>query len=393
MNVLNSLLGAGILSVPQSMTYCGVVPSVIILIIVGILSHIGTVLTMKLAARKGATDLGDLTEIILGKAGSIAIGISSLLFCVSCMVGYLVICSNMINSWFDAGGIDISDALWKRFLCLVIYGCAFPMAFTLPRSIGFLGPFSMATFGCICFFIVSMIVKGIILIPKTDFEAVNVVVAKFDMGVFSAISIYGLAFALPVVILPIVKPYNPDQRKRSVISAVSVILCFLAVVIPGILGYLIFGKDTAGIILDNFESTDVLMILVRIGFFVVVSFSYPCIGQSVMGTWSQWIFGDVNQGALPTKKRIVVLALTNLIPLAIAIFLPNARPALSIGGAFGGCLVDFFFPALMWVVISKKKWFHWQNILCIIFAIFGLVCCVIATYQAIVDAINEYKKI
>ena len=392
MNILNSLLGAGVLSVPQSFTYCGIIPSLIILTIVAVLSHVGTVMTMNLAKRKEAITLNDLAFKILGKPGSILISICSMLFCISCMLGYLIICSNTIISWFDAGGIVIDDQLWKRAILLLVYGLCFPIAFTFPRDIGFLAPASYMTFVCILIFVVAMVIKAGLVFPYSEEEKPNIILAKGDMGLFSAISIYGLAFALPVIIMPLVKPYNPDLHKRNVVSLASTTICFICVIVPGIIGYLMFGDNTESIILDNFPSKDPLIIVVRVAFFIVVSFSYPCIAQSLLVSWSSIIWRDSNQGGLSFWKRAVVLLATNIIPLLIAIFLPNAKPALSIGGAFGGCMVDFFFPAIMWIRISKKPFYHWNNILCILFAIFGLVSTAISTYQAVVDAIAAFKS-
>ena len=166
---------------------------------------------------------------------------------------------------------------------------------------------------------------------------------------------------------------------------------FIFYVIPGITGYCLFGDDAKDVVLDNFGSKDVAIIIVRVGFFIVVTCSYPAIALSLMESWGGLIFRDSNQAQMATWKRIILIILTSIIPLAFALFLPRVGPALSIGGAFGGCLVDFFFPAIMWIKMSKKKLYHWQNILCIIFAIFGLVSCAISTYCAILDAIDAFS--
>lgn len=392
MNILNSLLGAGILSVPHAFSFSGVVPSIIMLVLMAVLSHIGTVLTMRLAQRENLDSLAELTEKILGRIGGIAIAISSMFFCISCMVSYLVIGFGTLVSWFDAGGISIDDQLWKRAIVVLIYSLLLPMAMTLPRNIRFLAPFSMATVFSIVLFMIAMIVKAIIRFPIPEGQKVEITIAKADLGLFSTISIYGLAFALPVVILPLIKPYNQDKRKRTIVSAWACAACFICVIVPGVIGYYMFGNQVSDVVLDDFSSKDPLIIIVRIGFFIVVTCSYPCIGQSLLASWSNLLFHDSDQGSLPFSKRWIVVLLTNIIPLAFAIFLPRAGPALSIGGAFGGCLVDFFFPALMWFVISKKRWFHWQNLLCLLFAAFGLVSCVIATYQAVLDAIDAFSE-
>ena len=392
LNCLNSLLGAGILGVPHAIGYCGLVPSLILLVFMAVLSHIGTVLTMKLAARKNVESLDLLASSILGKWGGIAICIGTMLFCISCMTSYVVIGFGTISSWFSAAGIDIEDKLWKRAIVVLIFFFILPFPLTVPRNIRFLQPFSVASFISVILFVIAMIVKAAIILPYPPEKKPEIIVAKMGMGMFSAISIFGLAFAMPVVILPLVKPYNPDSWKRSLISFWTALCGLVFVTVPGVIGYYLFGADCKDVVLDNFSSKDVLIIIVRAGFFIVVTCSYPCIGQSVMAAWGALIFKDSNQGELPFAKRSVVLFLTNIIPLAFAIFLPRAGPALSIGGAFGGCLVDFFFPAIMWFKMSKKRWVHWQNILCLLFALFGIVSCVIATYQAIIDAIDAFTS-
>lgn len=194
-------------------------------------------------------------------------------------------------------------------------------------------------------------------------------------------------FALPVVVLPIVSAYNPDIHKRSVVSSVAMIMTFLSVLIPSIFGYLMFGAETKDSVLLNFDDNDALAICLRIAFYVIVSVSYPCISQTMMNSWSQRIFGISKHQDLPNSRRAIVIILNNAIPILIAMFLPNAGPALSIGGAMGGYLCDFFFPGLLWVVNSKNRWYTWRNILCILLAIFGFVSAAISTYLAILDAV------
>lgn len=388
MNMLNSLLGAGILSVPKSLKYTGIVPSIIILVIVAILSHIGTFLTIKLQYRTGAEGLDDLALKITKKPGQVILSILTMIFCYSAMVGYLIIGGKILKTWLELASSKINwTNMWIRALYVFIYAIIIPIPLILPRSIAFLSPFSFATVICICFFFVAMIIKGALNLPS----GAETVIATGGMGIFSAISIYALAFALPIVVLPIVQPYNPDIHKRGVVSAWTCILCFILVAVPAVLGYLMFGDKTEDSILDNFANDDVLMIIVRIGFFLVVSFSYPCLGQSCLSSWSM-VFYHVNQHSeLPSKKRAVVLACTNVIPVVLACFLPDASPVLGVGGALGGCIVDFFYPALMWVLISKRPWTYWQNILTILFAAVGIIFGVICTYQSIVDAINSFK--
>lgn len=74
-------------------------------------------------------------------------------------------------------------------------------------------------------------------------------------------------------------------------------------------------------------------------------------------------------------------------------FLPTSKPILSIGGALGGCVVDFIFPSVMFLVYHWKYYskYSFKFIVLYLCPIFGAVTGIIATYQAVVDAINSLK--
>jgi hypothetical protein len=67
---------------------------------------------------------------------------------------------------------------------------------------------------------------------------------------------------------------------------------------------------------------------VRGGFFGVVT---------IEAAWSEIISPNEYPAGLPFKKRAFVLFASNVIPLGIAMFVPNAKPVLEVGG----CLVVF----------------------------------------------------
>lgn len=387
MNIMNSILGAGILSIPNTFVNSGIVPSVILIFIMAVLSIVATDMVIFLAFKTQTVGLAELTNKILGFWGGLVLTILNLLFLLTALVAYMVLAGDMITSWFDLGGIDLTPLKYHAVMQL-IYGII-PICLTIPRDISFLHYFSTATVVCIIFFCVVMIYK----VAKYDKINSTVVTSKVDISLFSSISIYGLSFALPAVVMPAVRPYTPKVKKRWLVSAIGISIALILYLIPGLTGYFIFGDQTDGNILKNFDSNDVIIIICRVCFFIVVTCAYPMISQSVQAMWSQLIYKTDQPATLPNVKRFVVLLLTNLIPLIIAMLLPSAKPALSIGGALAGCLVDFAFPSLEYIVFYRKelKWYHYKMILSGLFLLFGVVACVISTYQAISDAIVAFS--
>ena len=390
-SLLNSLLGAGILSVPNSFTNSGIIPSLFLLILMAALSYLATYMELYLQYKTHSIGLPEMASKTLGKAGSISLSICSLLFLVTAQLAYLILGGNMLESFFALGGIDISSSLMKRAAVVGAYALCLPIALTIPRNRFYLKYCAPITVFSIVFFGVSMIVKAAIMFKKENGISNTVEISVININLFSSLAIYGLAFALPAVCLPVFQQFDKDLKKRSRVSLAAIILCTILVLIPGIFGYLQFGAETKSNIMQNYPDNDILMICVRVSFFFVVSFAYPAVGQSTMSSWSQILFNDCRYDLLIWWKRLIVLLLSNGIPLLIAMFMANAKPALAIGGALGGCIVDFVFPSLMWISISNERWYKTKNLLCIIFILFGVVAAVISTYEAVLDAIQAFS--
>lgn len=391
LGLLNSLLGAGILGVPNSFINLGIIPSTLIMLLMIFLSEIGTIITIHLQHVLNADGFPDIAHKLLGRPGALALSILSLFFLMGCQLSYLVLGSDMIISFFAIGGIDMTT-MWRRALLVFIYACI-PISLSIPKDKPYLKFISASTVIFILFFDIAMVIKGSIYIHENHGINPSVSYARIDIKLFSSLSIYALAFSLPAVALPVITQYNPNLHKRYFVTTLTLVSCFILVYIPGLFGYLEFGDQTKPNVTQNFADKDILIIVVRAAFILVVSFAYVSISQNTVISWSEIIFKDPNVNTIKTWKRAICLVCTNIIPLVIAMFLANAKPALNIGGAMGGCMTNFFFPAILWIKNSDKKWYYWKNILCILFAIFGVVAAVISTYQAVLDAIDAFSNI
>ena len=115
------------------------------------------------------------------------------------------------------------------------------------------------------------------------------------------------------------------------------------------------------------------------------------IGLSLLTMYSQIFFGTEEQQNLPFAKRLVCLALENAPPLLVALFLPNARPALAIGGALGGGVTNYCLPPLMYIKLYQTKFSNYKTWLMITFSVVGVIMCGIATYEAVLDAIDAFS--
>lgn len=387
MNLLNSLLGAGILAVPNSMIACGLLPSVFLLAAIAAIAYYSTAMEMKLQLELGSAGLDDLALKIMGKGGQVVLSILTLAFCLVANLAYIIISSDTVASWFAMANIDVTTT-WKRAGVVLAYSILLPVTLSIPRSMRFLSWISTAALVFVIFFEGAMVAKAIKEFPHRGIHK-SVSMGKMSVDIFFALSVYGLTFTLPITTLPIVDGLPRVLKKRNTAASLSSIICFFLVIVPGIIGYLMFGDETKEIILENFNSNDTLMVLVRAAFFFVVTFSYPCMCQQIFASWGQLLYNDNNANNFPLKRRAIVQFISHIIPIPIAMFFPQIKPVLSVGGALGGCIVGFSYPALLWymhyrpTVKELQFWLVWGLF------VFGIV---IAAVSITISVIGLVKK-
>jgi amino acid permease len=341
-----------------------------------------------LAQRTGTKGFPELAAHILGKAGANFLSVLTIIFLICAEVAYLILGGDMLISWFALGGISMRG-MAKRAPLVGIYALCVPVALSLPRNIGFLSYVSAVTVFAVFFYGGVMIYEAITLVSSRGI-APTALVNKIDVDVFSAVAMFGVSFALPSCIMPAIRGYNPQMRKRKIVTGVAIGLVFVLVLISGLSGYMIFGINAEANILNSFSDDDRLIVVVRAGFFVVVSCAYPMVLQTIESAWSEVLFGNDYPAGLPGRRRAIVLIVSNAIPMLIAMFLPDAKPVLEVGGGLGGCIVDFVFPAILWIKNSDRSWIQYQNLLSIGLIGFGIACAAISTYLAVVGVINSY---
>lgn len=390
-NLINTLVGAGIVSVPSTFTACGVGPTVMLLITSAWLCFFGGVTLVGIQRETNAKGITEIAYKILGKWAQHTVSIFQLIFCLSCTVAYLIIGANQVMSWMKLAKLNM-DGLWKWALVVLIYWCVLPGIMTFPRHMTCLSKFAIPSVLGVILYFIAIIIRASQKLSLPDCPPEDTIGIKFGMGLFTSFGVHALTFSLQVVMMPIITPYNPSVRKRVRIIGYTFMSCFLIIVVPGLLGYLMYGQSTSSDVLSSFPDNDILMIFVRIGMFISVSASYPAIVVSMVASLGGMIWNESLPEEMPTKHRLILIPSINAVVVAIAIFLSDIKPILGVGGALGGCIVGFVFPSLCRLVLRTQPLTHWISILHIIFVIFGIVASILCTYSSINDAIKAFSK-
>lgn len=131
--------------------------------------------------------------------------------------------------------------------------------------------------------------------------------------------------------------------KFNIVINASFITAAITYVCMSSLGFLTFGENCAGFILDNYSYRDPLATLSRFGVALSVIFAYPLLFQGGRdGLWD--LLGQTS--ASGTKRRLTTILLLTTITL-LAIFVNDLTFVLSFGGATLSSAIIYIFPPLM----------------------------------------------
>jgi len=391
LNLCNAMVGAGIVSVPSTFNATGLGPTTILLALCGFLCFYSGVIMLGLQSDHKVSGLNELAYKIFGNSGQLLVSICIIIFAFSCTVAYLIIGANQIKSWLTLAGYNMTGKTeWA--LLMTFYLVVLPGMMTIPRHLDCLSKLAIPSVAGVAFYFFVMIIKAFTLLPKPEYPDPTTIGYKMSFEIFTAFGVHSLTFSLPVIMLPIIAPYNPSVRKRVYVMGWTFIATWLIVSIPAAIGYLLFGQNTKSDVLSSFPDNDILILIVRVGMFISVSMSYPAIVMSITGSLGQMLYQQNNPELLTSKQRWVLIPLVNIANLVVAIFFPDIRSILGVGGSIGGCLVGFVFPSLCRIVTRNTSLSTLTNVGHICFIVFGIIMSIICTYSSVKDAISSMKK-
>ena len=391
-NLTNALLGAGIVNIPSTFVPLGLFPTVLSLLIVCFLCHISSNTMIILESGLHVTDISHLALVIFGRVGEIAAVVLSNLFTFSCTASYLMIGTDQVRSWLSFLGVNVSNH-WYRTLIAGVYSLLLPVALTIPRK-------TPRFLSSLCYLITAMIIAYCVLISEWSidrlfFQKQLSATAKgltFNANAFTAISIHVSTFALPLMMLPIVKHYNPSTDKRKAVTGMVYIFNFVLVIISGCFSYLICGDKTKADFLMSFDEKIVMIIILQVAIFIVVTLTYPFVIRNIMFQWAEYFFGVSDYERASKKQRLILIPVVNLINVALALFISDSSVMLGFGGALPGCLMCFAFPSLCYLKTTNESFKSMKSIGHIIFVIFGILLGCICTVFNVIDLVNNAKS-
>jgi len=363
-NLVKGIVGAGVLSLPAGIASfadapSGIIPAVSLIAIIGGLSAYGFALIGRCCAYTNTNSYRDAWSATISEKSSWLPAMAVTFKTISATLCYSMILGDTFVSLLSTVGIVSSKIPVTIGLTSTIL-----LPLCLMKNLSSLAPFSLVGSLGMIYTAVAMAVRyfGKAYTATGGFSTDNPTLLRPKFGTVGAEGALTPSVAILVSMLSTAymahfnapKFYNELKDKTlpkyyKVVSTSFAISISIFALIASV-GFLTFGSNSSGLILNNYSTNDGLMNLSKIAVAISLVFSYPL------------AFVGARDGTLdllkmersPKAQNVLTVALLTAITCA-SLVIPDVSFVMALAGATLGNGLIYIFPALMFRGAIKKK--------------------------------------
>ncbi|XP_020238106.1 amino acid transporter AVT6C [Cajanus cajan] len=403
-NVANSIIGAGIMSLPATLKVLGVVPALALILVVAFLAEVSVEFLMRFTRAGQTTTYAGVMREAFGPLGAVAAQAAVVITNLGCLIMYLIIIADVFSGNQREGEVHLGvlqqwfGIHWwnsRQFaLFLVSVFVLLPLVlFRRVESLKFSS--AVSTFLAVAFVTICTVLAIVAIVEgKTEsprlFPSLDRHTSFFDL--FTAVPVIVTAYTFHFNVHPIgFELSKPSEMKTAV--RIALLFCALIYFSIGLFGYLLFGDSTQSDILVNFDQNagsaigSLLNILVRLSYACHVTLVFPLLNFSLRTNIDEFLFPKKPLLATDSKRFISLTLVLLVLSYTAAILVPDIWYIFQFVGSTSAVCLAFVFPGSIVLRdfhgISTRR----DKIIALVMVIVAVITSVIAI------STNVYKAI
>ncbi|KAI9914265.1 hypothetical protein PsorP6_008333 [Peronosclerospora sorghi] len=444
-NLVSTIIGGGILSLPFAFDKCGLVVAFILMILASSASTFSLYVLVSCSRRGRAVSYEEVVRKALGaQAGRITVVLLVLLTFLT-LVAYVILTKDLVGS---LGAIflynrRISDAEQN----ILMIGCVLLVSpALLARSMDALRFTSIFSLMSVFALAIAITVRSLNVAfgscHNLDIEAEPQIPIKLVPDSFLdaayAFPIISVSFLCHFNVLPVYRElHKPTRHRLKKIVASTMFFTWLFYMLVGIMGYLYAFQQAKGVqgdILNNFSDADALVNLGRFGLLVTIQLNLPLIIQpcranllrlakiirsymrrratifnavelsdseerGLTGERTALLSSNGNTASIATSHHRTMPAIILHVLLtfgimisviAIALLSPGVAVVWNLMGSTVGLLISYVLPCVSYVSIRREKPItDRRKLTAWIILVASSIVCIVCTIQAFVSVFSD----
>ncbi|XP_043930760.1 putative sodium-coupled neutral amino acid transporter 11 isoform X2 [Protopterus annectens] len=277
-NVINSMMGSGIIGLPYSLKQAGFPLGIILLLVVGCITDYSIILLIKGGHLSGADSYQSLVNRTFGFTGYVVLSVLQFVYPFIAMVSYNIIAGDTLTKVFQRiPGVGPNSLLANRKFVILAFTIFLTLPLSLLRNVAKLGKVSLLSVVFAVLILTIVIVRLVTFGPSVP--STQDAWAFAQPNAIQAIGVVAFAFVChhnSFLIYGSLR--DPSLNNWSCITHVSTFVAVFISTLFAASAYATFTGYTQGDILENYCKTDDLATLGRFcyGMCSVLSFPIEC---------------------------------------------------------------------------------------------------------------------
>ncbi|KAL4978053.1 transmembrane amino acid transporter protein-domain-containing protein [Aspergillus desertorum] len=350
MNMANSIIGAGIIGQPYALRQSGMVMGILLLVALTVTVDWTIRLIVINSKLSGADSFQATMQHCFGKSGLIAISVAQWAFAFGGMIAFCIIVGDTIPHVLSSLFPSLRDMsfLWlltdrRAIIVLLVLGISYPLS--LYRDIAKLAKASTLALVSMAVIVIAVVTQGFRVPQDSRGEIKSLLL--LNTGFFQAVGVISFDHNSLLIYGSLKKPTLDRFAKVTHYSTgISLLMCLLM----GVSGFLFFGSETQGNVLNNFPSDNILINIARLCFGLNMLTTLPLEAFVCREVMTTYYFPDE---PFNVNRHLIFTSALVLTSVGMALLTCDLGAVFELIGATSAASLAYIFPPLCYIKLSN----------------------------------------